>query len=135
VTRVESLRPGAGPSVVLGDKTLAARLWRETVETGLDVLAAFDDGGPAWVGDGRWSYLATWPEQPLMDAVVEKIARGAGLFVAHLEDGVRMRSRDGVAFAFNYASETRRTPAPPKARFLLGGPELPPAGVSAWRIE
>ena len=86
-------------------------------------------------GDGRWSYLATWPEQPLMDAVVEKLARGAGLFVAHLEDGVRMRSRDGVAFAFNYAPETRRTPAPARARFLIGGPELPPAGVSAWRIE
>jgi beta-galactosidase len=135
VTRVESLRPGAGPSVVLGDKTLAARLWRETLETSLEPLAAFTDGGPAWVGDGRWSYLATWPEQPLMDAVVEKLARGAGLFVADLEDGVRMRTRDGVAFAFNYASETRCAPAPATARFLIGGQDLPPAGVSAWRVE
>jgi beta-galactosidase len=135
VTRVQSLRPGAGVGVVLGDKTLPARLWRETLETTLEPLATFDDGGPAWVGDGRWSYLATWPEQPLMDAIVERLAREAGLFVAHLEEGVRMRTRDGVAFAFNYAAEARRTPAPAGARFLLGGPELQPAGVSAWRIE
>jgi len=135
VTRVESLRPGAGPNVALGDDTFAARLWRETLETRLEPLATFADGGPAWVGDGRWSYLATWPEQPLMDAIVERLARAAGLFVAQLEEGVRMRSRDGVAFAFNYAAETRTTPAPPKASYLLGGAELPPAGVAAWRLE
>ena len=44
-----------------------------------------------------------------------------------------MRTRGGVAFAFNYAAEPRATPAPAGARYLLGDAELPPAGVAAWR--
>jgi hypothetical protein len=35
---------------------------------------------------------------------------------------VRARTRDGVTFTINYASETRPTPSPRGARFLLGGP-------------
>jgi hypothetical protein len=70
-----------------------------------------------------------------MDAIVEQLVRAAGLFVTHLDEGVRMRTRDGVAFAFNYTAETRATPSPPKARYVFGGSELAPAGVAAWRLE
>ena len=45
-----------------------------------------------------------------------------------------MRSRDGVAFTFNDATETRTTLAPPQAIYLLVGPEAPPAGAGAWRL-
>ena len=135
VTRVSSLRPGAEPSVVLGEETLPGRLWRETLETALEPLATFEDGGAAWVGKDGWSYLATWPQAALMDAIMRRVVRATGLFVARLEDGVRMRTRDGVAFAFNYAAEPRATPAQVGATFLLGDAELPPAGVAAWRLE
>ena len=135
VTRVESLRPGAGPWVELGDKTLPARLWRESLETALEPVASFADGGPAWVRQGRWSYLATWPEPELFDAVIERLAKDAGLFITTLEEGVRLRTRGGVAFAFNYAPEPRRAPAPPKARILLGERKMPPGGVTAWRLD
>jgi beta-galactosidase len=134
VTRVESLRPGGGPTVTIGGQAYASRLWRERIETGADVLATFDDGGPAWVRSGRWNYLAAWPEPALADAVIGRLAADAGLPTTALEDGVRLRTRDGVAFAINYAGEPRRAPAPAGARFLLGGPELPPAGVAAWRL-
>jgi beta-galactosidase len=135
VTRVESLRPGAGPMVWLGDQTLPARLWRETIETALDPVATFADGGPAWVRQGRWNYLATWPEPALFDAVIERLEKDAGLFILTLEEGVRLRTRDGVAFAFNFAPEPRTAPAPRKARFVLGAAEMPPGGVSAWRLD
>jgi hypothetical protein len=39
-----------------------------------------------------------------------------------------------VAFAFNYAPETRRAPAPVGACFLLGEAALAPGGVCAGRI-
>jgi len=134
VTRVESLRPGGGPTVRLGERTLPSRLWRERIETALTPLASFDDGGPAWVRSGRWNYLAAWPTPALADAVIGRLVAEAGLATTQLEDGVRLRSRDGVAFAFNYAPEPRRAPAPAGARFLLGDGELPPGGVSAWRL-
>jgi beta-galactosidase len=133
VTRVESLRPGGGPAVTLDGRTLPARLWRERVETDAEVLATFEDGGPAWVRSGRWNYLATWPEPALIDAVVGRLVAEAGLATTALEEGVRLRTRDGVAFAFNYAPEPRHAPAPAGARFLLGEAALPPGGVCAWR--
>jgi beta-galactosidase len=134
VTRVESLRPGGGPTVKVGDKALPSRLWRERIETDLAPMATFDDGGPAWVRSGRWNYLAAWPEAALADAVIGRLALEAGLDVTALEEGVRVRTRDGLAFAFNYAPEPRRAPAPAGARFVLGEAELAPGGVCAWRL-
>ena len=135
VARVESLRPGAGPQVRVAGKTLAGRLWREVIETDLVPLATFVDGGAAWIGHRSWHYLATWPEAALLDHVVAHLAREAGLPIVALDEGVRLRRRGDVRFAFNFAPEARRTPAPSGARYLLGGPDLPPAGLAAWRVE
>ena len=80
-----------------------------------------------------WHYLATWPGAELLDLVIGRVAREAGLATQALEEGVRLRRRGDVCFAFNFAPEARRTPAPAGARYLLGGPDLPPAGLAAWR--
>ena len=133
VVRVESLRPGAGPIVRLGDRTLPARLWREMIETPIAPSATFADGQPALLAHGRWRYLATWPEAALNAALMADLAREAGIETVALEEGVRLRTRGDVTFAINFAPETRATPAPADARYLLGGPQLPPAGVAAWR--
>ena len=133
VLRVESCRPGAGPTVTIGGRAHSARLWREDIDTPLPSLAQFEDGAPALLRQGRLRYLATWPGPDLFDAIVEHLTLAAGLAGQVMPPGVRTRTRDGVTFAINYASEVRPTPSPPGARFLLGGPELPPAGVAAWR--
>ena len=111
---------------------MPARLWREDIETDSPPVATFADGGPAWVTQGRWHYLATWPEAELWDAVIARLADQADVTLTTLAEGVRTRTRDGVTFAFNFAPEARTAPAPAGARFLLGGDLLPPAGVSAW---
>ncbi|HEX5378580.1 MAG TPA: beta-galactosidase [Phenylobacterium sp.] len=134
VARVESLRPGAGPSVRLGGRGLEAKAWREVIETELSPVAVFADGGPAWVEHQGWHYLATWPKAQMFDAVVARLAEAAGLTCRALPDGVRVRERDGVMFAFNFAPEPRATPAPADADYLLGGADLPAAGLSAWRV-
>lgn len=134
VSRVESLRPGAGPDVDVHGRTFAARLWREVIETDLPARAEFTDGGAAWVSSELWHYLATWPETALLDHVIATVALEAGLSVQPLEEGVRVRRRGDVCFAFNFAPEVRRTPAPADVSYVLGGSSLPPAGVAAWRI-
>ncbi len=133
VTRVESLRAGGGPTVTIDGNAYSSRLWRERIETGADVLATFDDGNPAWVRAGRWNYLAAWPAPALADAVIGRLVAEAGLATIALAPGVRVRTRDGVTFAINYAAEPRRAPAPEGARFLFGGADLAPGGVAAWR--
>lgn len=134
VLRVESLRPGAGPRVRLAGETLEARSWREILETDAEALAVFEeDGGPAWTRKGRAHYLATWPGPELFERVIVALAAEAGLAVQPLPEGVRLRRRDGLTFAFNTAPDPRPTPAPQGARFVLGGPELAAAGVASWR--
>ncbi len=133
VTRVESLRPGAGPTVLVDGAAFAARLWREAIETDLEPLAVFAEGGPAWVRRGAWHYLATWPETPLWDAVMGRLAGEAGLTAHDLEEGLRLRTRDGIVFAFNFAPEARQAPAPRDAAFVLGTRDLAPGGLCAWR--
>ncbi|HWA61853.1 MAG TPA: beta-galactosidase [Caulobacteraceae bacterium] len=134
VARVDSLPPQAPPEVLYAGASYRGRLWREALETGLPALARYADGTPAMVGDGRWTYLSTWPEADLFEAVLKDMALGAGLEVLPLEEGVRVRRRGDVAFAFNFAPEPRPTPAPQGAAYLIGGPTLPAAGVAAWRI-
>jgi beta-galactosidase len=133
VLRVEGLRPGAGPTVLIGDQALSGRFWREIIETSAEVLANFQEGGPALLAHGPWRYLATWPEPPLFEVVVRRLAADAGLTVKSHDPDVRTQRRDGVTFAFNFGPEPRATPAPAGATYVLGGPELPVAGVAAWR--
>ncbi len=133
VTRVESLRPEIPLTVQVGNAAFAAHSWREGVRSALEPLATFEDGGGAWWRSGHVDYLATWPAEALLDHVLTAAAERAGLAVEVLPEGVRTRRRGSLTFAVNYAPEPRATPASRGAAFALGGPELPPAGVAAWR--
>ncbi|HYC05021.1 MAG TPA: beta-galactosidase [Azospirillaceae bacterium] len=133
VTRVESLRPDSDDAVLLNGERLGVERWREHVRTNLAPLAVHADGGGAWFRHGRVDYLACWPGSDLLDRVLRDKAAAAGLAVTEMPEGVRTRARGGLRFAVNYAPEPRPVPAPPGTRFLIGGPELPPAGVAAWR--
>ena len=134
VVRVESLRPGAEPSVRIGDHTFAGKLWRDDLETNLAPHAVFEDGKPAWVSHEGWHYLATWPDAALMDEIIKTLAVEAGLESRPQAEGIRTRDRDGVRFAINFAPEPRATPAPANTVFLLGDATLSPGGVAAWTI-
>ena len=133
VLRVESLRPGGGPTVRFGDADLPARLWREVLETPLTPLASFVEGGAAFVSQDHWFYLATWPAEALVDAVIAAVIEDAGLPTMDLKSGVRLTRRADITFAFNFAPTPRQTPAPEGAQFVIGGPLIAPGGVVAWR--
>jgi beta-galactosidase len=133
VTEVASLRPGLD-EVVRGAASGAAKRWRERIElTGAaEIDARFEDGDPALVRAGRWSYLACWPDAPLLANVLRAIAARAGLGVESLPEGVRLRRRGDLTFAFNYGDEIYVAPAP-ASRFVLGGRGVGPSEVAIWR--
>lgn len=133
VLRVESLRPDVVARVTWAEGDGEAHAWREHIETAADVVGRFDDGGPAWVRSGRRDYLAFAPDPGLLLAVLQDAARRAGLAPAAVAEGVRVSRRGDLVIAINYAPEHRAAPAPTGADFLVGGPGLPPAGVSIWR--
>ena len=137
VTRVESLRDDVSLPVTEGDgsEALSATAWREFIESPLTPLARFADGGGAWYRHGHLDYLATWPEAALLRRVLTALASRAGIACTPLAEGVRLRRRGGLTFAFNSAPEDREAPAPRGAAFVLGARKLAPGGVSAWRDD
>ena len=132
VNRVESLRPDLTEAVTIGGAAYPYKAWREDLETDLEPLARFADGGAAWVRAGSLDYLACWPGEALMDRVLADLADRAGLRTQVMPEGVRISRRGGLVFALNAATEPRPAPAPDGATFLIGGPNLAPAGVAVW---
>jgi beta-galactosidase len=123
VVRVESLRSGLeskGPGFTV-------RHWLEHVETALPASHSLDDGRGVVFASGKRRYVACWPDQALLTDVLTSLMPGTH----RIPDSLRLRHTDGLCFAFNYGTEAL-TLAPQD--FLLGGTDLPPAGVAVWRI-
>lgn len=133
VTRVESLPPGITVDVEHSGRHFTAGAWREFVRTSLKPVATFENGDGAWYRKGKVHYLAAWPDAELMSYVTASVAMEAGVAMTAMPEGVRIQKRGALTFAVNYAPETRPTPAPKGATFVLGGAELPPAGIAAWK--
>lgn len=129
VTQVAALRPGLAHGV---DGAVAGCMvrWREWVEGEADSLARFADGSPAVLAAGRAWYVAGWPDAMLLDGILRRAAARAGLPLVDLPEGVRLRRRGGLTFAFNYGPETWLGP---EAQYVLGSAEVPPQGLAAWR--
>jgi len=131
VVRVESLRPGLEAT---GDGFSVQR-WLEHVEGEAGIEERLDDGRGVVFRSGARRYLAGWPDARLMQRVVLRMAAEAGLQVQELPEGLRLRRAGSLCFAFNYANAPQTLPPAAARDFLIGGAELPPAGVAVWRTN
>jgi beta-galactosidase len=134
VGRVESLRPNHSEAVSGGG---AISRWLEHIEGDCDVLAETGERA-VWVRCGDAHYLGAWPDKTLLRRVLAKVCEQARLQTLALPDGLRLRRRGRIQFAFNYSATPVDLSAivldAGRAEFVLGDLKLPPAGVAAWRI-
>lgn len=136
VNGVESLRPGRTVALPEGGHV---RQWRDLVDPGaVPVRCADADGWPAWLQHGRWHLHAARVDDATLERWLADAARQAGLAPLPpgvLPTGLRLRRRGDWQFAIHRGPGVARVPAPEGTRFVLGGRELPPGGVAAWRVE
>ncbi|RDK00831.1 beta-galactosidase [Paraburkholderia lacunae] len=135
VLEVESLRPTLSPATSIGGTRGVAVHWREHVRANGEtrVEAHFDDAWPAVLAHGRVRYVAGWLSHALHRAVLEQAAKDAGIRVHVLAEGLRIRRRGNLTFAFNFGAAQVEAPAPVDATFVLGQPQLGTGDVCAWQ--
>ena len=133
VAEVASLRPGLVHAVQGRDMSGGFERWREFIETDATVVARCADGRPAIIAADRRFYVAGWPDPALLTSIMAHSAGLAGLPVAALPPGVRLRRRGGLRFAFNYGPEPWALAVPEETDFLLGARILAAQDVACWR--
>jgi len=132
VSRVETLREDC--PVPVGPVNI--QFWREFARAGKGVAVRLksDDGHPVLIGQNRLHYIAGWPDDGLMQATVRQLAEEAGLKTHHMPEGVRLRRKGNLTFAFNYGNEDfdlgdigfQTDP-------ILGERHIAPSGVTIFR--
>lgn len=109
-------------------------VWREIGAATGEVERYTSDGHPAIIRTGRASYLAGWLDR---DTLVEHMAgllKRADIRSVRLPSGLRCRRRGATRIFYNYAPEPCAIPPAFCGDFVLGGPEVPPAGVAVVRV-
>ena len=134
VLEVETLRSTLTPALSFGDQQGHATHWREHVRANDDtrVDAQFDDTWPAVLSHGKVRYVAAWLSHGLHRAVLEHAAKEAGIATQLLAEGLRIRRRGNLTFAFNFGAQQVQAPAPVNAMFVLGQRQLATGDVCAW---
>ncbi len=130
VTRVESLRPGMGADGASDGTSWRVQGWVEDIRSRLTGEMATDTGVPTLWRAGAIRYVAAQGDAAYLNALLGAAAHDAGLDPLTLGAGVRVRRAGGRTFVFNYAAEPRVCPEGVTGSFIIGGPVLPPAGVS-----
>ncbi|MDJ0979213.1 MAG: beta-galactosidase [Erythrobacter sp.] len=128
VTRVESLRDGV--RLEAGDGSIAR--WREDVETSEMAELSASTGGVVY-RRARTRYIAGWPDARLLDQLVARMAREAGVALTTLPEGLRLRRTARHLLAFNYCDTPINTAGIGPGAPLIGKTVIPPAGYAVWR--
>jgi beta-galactosidase len=122
----ESLRPG----LIHPGEGWEIGLWLDHLDTDAEPELVAQDGTVASYRQDGVRYLAAWPQGAFIDEVMTRAARDAGLEIAALPDGMRLRSTAAYRFVFNYSAEAQVLPTSLTGEMLLGGPALEPGGVA-----
>ncbi len=134
VMRVDSIGPGIEVEVTGGGG--AVRQWRERIETGAEVVIADDEGWPVLVSQGRLFYLGASGTKALVQRVADHMIAEADLPTLALPAGVRCRCRDGLRIYVNYGAQPATlSPSADEAEYVLGGADIPAAGVTVAKLS
>jgi len=135
VERVDALPDHTQPTVNGRWGQGKLKHWHEQLATQLPILLEDGQGNAVLVGEGKRFYLGSCLDSNVLKTSMEKLAERAQLNITYLPQGVRVRERGNVIFAFNY-SQNEKYFSPntmeEKAELVIGSKKLAPAGVSIW---
>jgi beta-galactosidase len=136
--------PYVGKVTKVGDQTYDWASWGEVLEPqgNAVTLAKYADqyyaGGVAAVtrrlGRGVVTYIGVDSlHGDLEAALIRGVFMRAEVPVEHFDDGFLVDWRDGFWVATNFTEKTQTAPIPAGASVLIGGRDVPTAGVAVWQ--
>jgi beta-galactosidase len=140
------LLPQTPDSVLFEGKKYAWTSWGEILipEKNTEVWAIYSgdfyEGRPSitfrkW-GKGTIAYVGVDSQDGQLEkAVLKKIYSQLNIPVSDLPPGLHIEYRDGFGIAVNYADKTNVLPLPSDTEYLIGGKEIPQAGISVWQTK
>jgi len=130
VERAESIRPGQIVPVRDGG---AFHHWAEQIvaHSGTEVLLETAEGRPAVTQKGNMHYIAGWPDDDLLKAVLLGCLKTAKVGVVETGDDLRLRDHGTLRTIVNYGPKPRNASdlVGRNDRILVGEKMLEPAGV------
>ncbi|OED44611.1 beta-galactosidase [Chromatiales bacterium (ex Bugula neritina AB1)] len=130
VTRVESLPEFARPQT---DNGFTATRWREKVCTNLPPVGKFPDEWGFYYRHGDCHYLnCCLTPDSLLQFFTQRIQE-AGIETTDCSEGLRVRRRGSLYFAFNYGPEVVTLES--GNRYIVGNSTLLPAHVAVWQRQ
>jgi beta-galactosidase len=133
VVAVDSMRRGAARVFRYGGESFAATRWFETLETGLEPRIRCDDGAGLWYSHDAHHYLNAHLPVEFLAVVISEILAQRQHSTTTLPEGLRLRRRGDLCFAFNFAAEPRRF-EPQGAERVCGAPELAQGDYAIWKL-
>ena len=103
VTSVESLRPSAPINLEGGGQFY---IWREHIETSLNIVERGDDGSPAHINEDNIHYMAGWPDCDAMIRILRGIAQRARVDAKEMPQGCRRRNVGPYTLYMNYGDDS-----------------------------
>jgi beta-galactosidase len=86
------------------------------------------------LGQGTVTYIGVDTQNGQLEkAVLQKLYARLNILVLDLPAGLHIEYRDGFGIAVNYADKTYALPLPAGTKYIIGGKEIPTAGVSVWK--
>ncbi|MDR3340020.1 MAG: beta-galactosidase [Candidatus Symbiothrix sp.] len=109
----------------------------KNTETGAIYTGDFYEGRPAVTfykhGKGSVSYIGLDSQTGELEKdILKKIYSQLQIPLLNLSPGLHIEYRNGFGIAVNYADKTYTLPLPESTEYLIGGKEIPTAGVSVW---
>lgn len=138
------LQPRTPDQIVFDDHTYDWTSWGEVLipEAKTEIWATFQGdfyaGSPAIVhsrlGKGTVTYVGVDSQKGDLEKVVlKKLYGNLNIPLSDLPAGLHIEYRDGFGIAVNYADQTYSLPLPANTQYVIGGKEIPTAGMSVWR--
>jgi beta-galactosidase len=139
------LLPQTIDSVLFEGKKYPWNSWGEILipenatETWATYSGDFYEGRPAVTfrqfGKGTVTYIGVDSKNGNLEkAILKKIYSRLNIPVLDLPPGLHIEYREGLGIAVNYADKTYTLPLPSGTEYLIGGKEIPCAGVSVWKV-